>query len=41
MGMENPTAFKLVIVLTSVWWLVFSIPFLKNVHQIHYVERCV
>ena len=38
MGMENPTAFKLVIVLTSVWWLVFSIPFLKNVHQIHYVE---
>ena len=38
MGMENPTAFKLVILLTSVWWLVFSIPFLKNVHQVHYVE---
>ena len=38
MGMENPTAIKLDIVLTSVWWLVFSIPFLKNVHQIHYVE---
>lgn len=38
LGMENPLAFKLVIILTSVWWLVFSIPFLKNVHQIHYVE---
>ena len=38
MGMENPMAFKLVILLTSVWWLVFSIPFLKNVHQVHYVE---
>ena len=38
MGMENPVAFKLVILLTSVWWLAFSIPFLKNVHQIHYVE---
>ncbi len=38
MGMENPVAFKLVILLTSLWWLVFSIPFLKNVHQVHYVE---
>lgn len=38
LGMDNPLAFKLVIVLTSVWWLVFSIPILKNVHQIHYVE---
>ena len=38
LGMENPLAFKLVIVLTSVWWLLFSIPFLKNVRQIHYVE---
>ncbi len=32
------TAFKLVMILTSVWWLVFSIPTLLNVHQTHYVE---
>lgn len=38
MGMENPTAFKLVIILTSAWWLVFSIPSIKNVKQIHYIE---
>lgn len=38
MGMDNPLAFKLVIILTSVWWLVFSIPTLLNVKQVHYVE---
>ncbi len=38
MGMDNLLAFKLVIVLTSLWWAVFSIPFLRNVRQIHYIE---
>ena len=39
MGMENPVAFKWVMVVTSLWWLLFSIPFLKNVKQVHYVEK--
>lgn len=38
MGMDNPTAVKIVIVLTSLWWAVFSIPMLRNVKQEHYVE---
>lgn len=38
MGMENPAAFRIVLVLTSLWWLLFSIPILRNVHQTHYVE---
>ncbi len=37
MGMDNPTAYSIVFTFTSVWWLVFSIPMLKNVHQKHYV----
>ncbi len=38
MGMDNPLAVKLTVVLTSVWWGLFSIPMLKNVHQEHYLE---
>lgn len=38
MGMSNMLAFKLVIVLTSLWWAIFSIPFLKNVRQIYYIQ---
>jgi UMF1 family MFS transporter len=39
MGYSNPFAQKFSILITSIWWLVFSIPFLKNVEQTHYIER--
>ena len=39
LGYGNPIAQKFAILITSVWWLVFSIPFLKNVEQEHYIEH--
>lgn len=38
MGMDNPLAIKFSIVITSVWWGLFSIPMLRNVKQTHYIE---
>jgi len=29
---------RIAVLIVPVWWLVFSIPFLKNVHQVSYVE---
>ncbi len=37
-GYGSVFAQKFSVVITSVWWLIFSIPFVKNVHQEHYVE---
>jgi UMF1 family MFS transporter len=39
LGYGSPVAQKFSILITSLWWLGFSIPFLKNVHQVHYIER--
>ncbi len=39
MGFENVLALKIVLVFTSLWWLVFSIPFIKNVKQVHYIDK--
>lgn len=39
LGYESPIAQKFSILITSVWWLLFSFPFLKNVEQEHYIER--
>lgn len=32
-------SFKLAILIVPVWWLIFSIPFLKNVHQVHSLDE--
>lgn len=32
---NNPLAVKISVVMTSMWWLIFSIPMLKNVNQTH------
>ncbi len=39
LGYGSPVAQKFSIFITSIWWLLFSIPFLKNVRQEHYIER--
>lgn len=33
------TASKIAFLITAIWWGVFSIPLLKNVHQRYYIER--
>ena len=33
-----PLACKITFLITSVWWLIFTLPLLKNVNQIYYVE---
>lgn len=33
-----PLACKITFLITSIWWLIFSLPLLKNVNQIYYVE---
>lgn len=39
LGYGSVFAQKFSVVITSVWWIIFSIPFVKNVHQEHFVER--
>lgn len=37
-GVPTMLATKLSFVLTAVWWLVFTIPMLRNVHQLHAID---
>lgn len=38
-GLTGTLPVKLSIVITVAWWLLFSIPFLKNVHQKHGIDK--
>jgi UMF1 family MFS transporter len=38
LGFENPLGFKIAVVITTVWWAIFSIPILLKVKQIHFVD---
>ena len=39
LGYDSPVAQKFAILITSAWWLLFTLPFMKNVHQVHYIDR--
>jgi UMF1 family MFS transporter len=38
-GISGTTAIKISLVITVIWWGLFSIPFIKNIKQIHYIEK--
>lgn len=38
-GLDMATGMKIAFLITAVWWVAFSIPLIRNVHQIHYKER--
>ncbi|SHI21327.1 MFS transporter, UMF1 family [Sporobacter termitidis DSM 10068] len=38
-GLDGVTAVKLSLALNGVWWLLFTLPFLKNVRQVYSIEK--
>lgn len=38
LGISTTLATKISFVITALWWLIFTFPMFKNVHQIHYLE---
>ena len=38
-GIEMQTAMAIAFVITAAWWVIFTIPMLKNVEQVHYKPR--
>jgi UMF1 family MFS transporter len=38
-GISGTVAIKLSLVITVIWWGLFSIPFIKNIKQVHFIEK--
>lgn len=38
-GIDAALGMKIAFVITAVWWIAFSIPLVRNVHQTHFKER--
>lgn len=38
LGFTDPLGFKIAVVITTVWWALFSIPILVKVKQIHFID---
>ncbi len=38
LGMDNPLGYQIGFVITALWWGLFTLPMLRNVHQTHYIE---
>lgn len=38
-GLSTQTTMRIAFIITAAWWVLFSIPLIRNVHQTHYKER--